>query len=378
MFMWYIILILLIVSTGICLIYLSSRLTKFGIINKLARSSVKRCKLLSLTIVIFVFAAIAATINLMNAVVCLLHFSVLWLLSDLLFAAIQCVRKKTFKHYYAGWTAVIATLAALATGWYLNHHVWMTVYDITTEKNIKRLRIAMFADSHIGTTFSGAGFAHHIKKIQQQKPDIVLVAGDFVDDGTTRQEMEEACRILGSLQAPYGIYFAFGNHDKGYHNPAIRGFTAQELITELQKNNVRILQDETELINNAFYIIGRKDSSEVLRGDSRVNMKELVSELDKNKFIIVIDHQPNDYQNQIAAEPDLVLSGHTHGGQLWPLNKVGEWIGANDKTYGLEKRNKTNFIVTSGLSDWAIKFKTGTKSEFVVIDITPQKTAAEI
>lgn len=116
--------------------------------------------------------------------------------------------------------------------------------------------------------------------------------------------------------------------------------------------------------------------SENLRGNARAEMTELVKELDPDKFSVVLDHQPNDYQNQTTAEVDLVLSGHTHGGQLFPLNKVGEWIGANDKTYGLEKRNKTNFIVTSGLSDWAIKFKTGTKSEFVVIDIK-RKTAAE-
>lgn len=98
-------------------------------------------------------------------------------------------------------------------------------------------------------------------------------------------------------------------------------------------------------------------------------MEELVSGLDKNKFIIVMDHQPNDYEKEAKAGVDLVLSGHTHGGQLFPLNKVGEWIGANDKTYGIERRGRTNFVVTSGLSDWAVRFKTGTKSELVVIDI---------
>ena len=92
--------------------------------------------------------------------------------------------------------------------------------------------------------------------------------------------------------------------------------------------------------------------------------------LDLNpKYAVILDHQPNDYKNQAEAKVDLVLSGHTHGGQLFPLNKVGEWIGANDRTYGYERRGSTDFIVTSGLSDWAIKFKTGTKSEFVVIDI---------
>ena len=120
----------------------------------------------------------------------------------------------------------------------------------------------------------------------------------------------------------------------------------------------------------------RPAGPEAERGGRRLTMQELTKDLDPDKFSVVLDHQPNDYQNQTTAEVDLVLSGHTHGGQLFPLNKVGEWIGANDKTYGLEKRNKTNFIVTSGLSDWAIKFKTGTKSEFVVIDVK-RKAATE-
>ncbi len=118
-----------------------------------------------------------------------------------------------------------------------------------------------------------------------------------------------------------------------------------------------------------FYLVGRKDSSEILRGNPRLEMRKLIEGLDKQKFIIVLDHQPNDYKNQSEIGVDLVLSGHTYGGQLFPRSKVGEWLGANDRTYGHEKRNRTDFIVTSEPSDWAIKFKTGTKSEFVVIDI---------
>ena len=98
-------------------------------------------------------------------------------------------------------------------------------------------------------------------------------------------------------------------------------------------------------------------------------MKELVSGLDPQKYTIVLDHQPHDYEAQEEAGVDLVLSGHTHGGQLFPVNYVGEWTGENDKTYGLEKKGNTNFIVTSGISDWAIRFKTGCKSEFVIVDI---------
>ena len=85
--------------------------------------------------------------------------------------------------------------------------------------------------------------------------------------------------------------------------------------------------------------------------------------------MIVMDHQPHDYKNEADANVDLVLSGHTHGGQLIPINIIGELIKANDKTYGYEKRGETNFIVTSGISDWAVDFKTGCKSEYVVIDV---------
>ena len=102
-------------------------------------------------------------------------------------------------------------------------------------------------------------------------------------------------------------------------------------------------------------------------------MTELIQNLDNDKYTIVLDHQPTDYEKQAQSEVDLVLSGHTHGGQLFPLNQVGKWIGANDAIYGHEKRKRTDFIVTSGISSWAIQFKTGTKSEFIVIDIKSNK-----
>ena len=166
-----------------------------------------------------------------------------------------------------------------------------------------------------------------------------------------------------------GVYYSFGNHDKGYGEASSRGYTGDDLIAELQKNGVVVLQDEAVLIDERFYIVGRQDKSEESRSGHRSSMGELTVELDSSKYIIVMDHQPNDYEAQAASRVDLVLSGHTHGGQLIPINDVGILIGANDATYGLETRNDTNFIVTSGISDWEILFKTGCRSEFVVVDI---------
>ena len=176
------------------------------------------------------------------------------------------------------------------------------------------------------------------------------------------------------MKTKYGVFFVSGNHDKGYGRPERRGYGGFELLQKLRENGIKVLKDESVLVADEFYFVGRRDfSEEKERKGRRKSMNELIENLNRDKYILVLDHQPADYEHQIKAEVDLVLSGHTHGGQLFPFNYVGKWIGANDKIYGHEKRQKTDFIVTSGISDWAIKFKTGTYSEYVVIHIQKSK-----
>ena len=317
---------------------------------------------------------IALCIDFINALVCVLYLAMIWCVSDFVFWLIAKFANITFEHYYSGWTAIVISVLSLSIGWYLNHHIWQTDYELTTNKPVADFKIAMFADSHIGTTFNADEFAKHLKTIEAQNPDILVVAGDYVDDDTSKEEMIKASKALGEMKIRHGVYFVSGNHDKGYYGAAHRGFSEQDLTDELQKNGVVVLHDETVLIDNSFYIIGRKDFSEVKEQRGlRLSMEELTANLDKDKYIIVLDHQPTDYENQAKSEVDLVLNGHTHGGQLFPFNQVGKWIKANDLVYGHEKRNKTDFIVTSGISDWAIKFKTGTKSEYVIINIKKGK-----
>lgn len=264
---------------------------------------------------------------------------------------------------------ILVTLAYLGVGWVQAHHVRQTNYTLPTDKQVGTLRIVLFADSHIGTTFDGVGFAEYVKRMQEQNPDVVLITGDFVDDDSDREDMIAACAALGNLQTGYGVYYVYGNHDKGYYGEKYRGFSALELAQELEKNGVVILEDETVLVDERFYIVGRKDYSEAQMGKERASAAELIKTLDHEKYIIVMDHQPREYKDEAACGADLVLSGHTHGGQLIPITYAGEWMGVNDKTYGLSEITGTSFIVTSGISDWAIQFKTGCKSEYVVIDI---------
>lgn len=374
MTLWLIIMWTALVLTGIALVYVSNRVCQFGCIKCLTKDNEKSKAMIGGGIVFVFFAIVTWCLNFVNAIVCIVYFALAWLICDLFLCFISRLRGKPFEHYYAGGLAVVISLSALSYGWYLNHHVWQTEYNLSTDKNVKPLKIALFADSHIGTTFDADGFAKHMDRIQQQNPDLIIIAGDFVDDNTTRDDMLSAVKTLGNMNTKYGVYFVFGNHDKGYYAASYRGFSGEELVTSLKQNNIHVLQDQVKLIDNDFYIIGRRDFSVVREHHGqRQTMLELLKNLDEQKYVIVVDHQPNDYENQAASEVDLVLSGHTHGGQLFPFNYVGQWIGVNDQIYGHKKYQKTDFFVTSGLSNWALKFKTGTKSEYVIINLQPQK-----
>ena len=367
--MWFFIFGALILAAILGNIYLVSRFARFSIIHKVAGARKIIRYIIGAVLMILLFCGTWVALGAINAMLVIIHLMVIWLLCDGINSIVKKRRKVHSEKYYAGVFALGITFVYLTCGWYFAHHVWRTEYVLTTDKQTGSLRVVLISDSHVGTTFDGKGFVEHIRTIQSENPDIVVVAGDFVDDDTSKEDMIAACEALGTLQTTYGVYYAFGNHDKGYYGPAFRGYSGDDLIAELERNHVVVLQDEAVLLDNRFYLIGRQDRSEEQRGDSRASMAELVSDLDPDKYSIVLDHQPSDYAAQTAAGVDLVLSGHTHGGQLFPINYMGQWTGIDDKTYGLGKWESTNFIVTSGISDWAIKFKTGCKSEYVVINV---------
>ena len=357
-------------------VFLWTRFCKFWTIKKLAGGRKWLERLIGL-IPIAVFG-VFLYLNPVNTGVVIVHMAVYWAVAELIAFIIRKVRAKkngeagdndetaSKPHIYTvGIIVLCIELAYFSTGWYFAHNVWEKDYQVETTKALgtERFRIAQITDSHLGTTFDGEGFGEHLKTIQETNPDILVITGDFVDDDTTRDDMLTACIALKDFECPYGKYFVYGNHDRGYYDR--RDFTAEEMEVALEYAGVTVLKDEVTLVNDSIYIVGRRDKSM----KDRVDIDKIVSMLDPSKYIIILDHQPNDYDAEAATGADLVLSGHSHGGQLIIIRLVGEIIGSNDRTYGTEKRDNTTFIVSSGISDWAFKFKTGTRSEFCVIDI---------
>ena len=304
-----------------------------------------------------------ARVNVPTLIVVLLHLAAAFMLCGALALLFEKLTGRAVPYDLRGLCALLLTAVYLTVGWFNAHRVSETDYALRTDKAVEPLRLALIADSHLGVTLDGEGFARELERIQAARPDLVVIAGDFVDDDSRGADLTRACEALAALETRCGVYYVYGNHDRGYFDS--RDFSASQLRRALEGAGVTILEDACVPIGEGYTLIGRRDRSD----QGRMDMEELTAGLDAKRYWIVLDHQPNDYAAEAAAGADLVLSGHTHGGHMFPAGQLGLLMHANDFNYGLTTRGDTSFIVTSGISGWAIPFKTGTRSEFVVIDI---------
>lgn len=367
--MWYAILLIVLAVTLAGLLYLSFRAARLPVVRKLTRDH----RWLARTLCLLGYGVLLALLwrlwNGMNAIICLLHLVLFQAAADLVDLIRSKLRRKP-RSYGLPWAAaLLLCVLYLGAGWHADHAVRPTFYSLETDKFQGDLRIVQIADAHVGTTFSGDGLMRYVNEINALKPDVVAVTGDFVDDDTSREDMLSACRALGALEARHGVFYVYGNHDKGYYSEGDKGWTDREFRESLLRNGVVMLEDQAYPIGDDLYIVGRKDRSQAQRGTGRQTAADLLSALDRGRYILLLDHQPHDFDAEAEAGADLVLCGHTHGGQFIPIRRVGVWIGKNCRTYGHERRLRTDFIVSSGISNWAFRFKTGCFSEYVIVDI---------
>lgn len=368
--MWIIIIgvVFLILVAG--MFYLGQSFGRFGLIRKIAHERKYLDFLFGLLVTVLIGGAITVFIGVFNAVIALIHLAVFFLIFNLIFK-IPKLKKLNSRIYLSGWLAIAGTIIYLGYGWIMANTVSVTPYTISTDKDIHPTRIVAITDAHIGATFDSDVFLKEIEKVNSLNPDLVVLVGDYVDDMTSEENMVKSCEALGTVKSTYGVCYVNGNHDKSYHgNGLSRGEGYEKMLGCLRENGVRILVDEEyPLSNSGVTVIGREDKS---AGSGRLQMTDF-EPLDPERFYVVLDHQPGDYEAEARSGVDLVISGHTHGGQFIPTTYVGEWFGINDATYGLSRIGNTDFIVSSGISDWQMRFKTGCRSEIVLIDIEGEK-----
>ena len=299
----------------------------------------------------------------------------MYLLTDLIHLILcKCIKNekliKGWKKAYCGGILCFALAAIYIFAGYKNaYNVQNTTYEVHTDKLSKEesLTIAMVADLHFGTTLKEEKLKTYCQEISDKNVDLVLLVGDIVDHNTTKDEIIEAFQALGRIQSTYGVYYVYGNHDVSYN---YRGtdVSKSEFSQYITDAGITILEDNAILINNQFYIIGREDIG-YTGSSNRTELTYLTKDLDPNKYWILMDHQPKEIQKAKDCGIDLMVSGHTHGGQLWPIGIFSKLLGIDELIYGDKEIDGFHAIVTSGIGGWGYPVRTGSKAEIVYITV---------
>jgi predicted MPP superfamily phosphohydrolase len=230
------------------------------------------------------------------------------------------------------------------------------------KKNSKlnSLNVVVASDIHLGTIVSKKQLNAFVEKANALQPDIVLLPGDIFDEDIGPIIKKNLGEDLEKLKSKYGVYAVTGNHEY------IGG--VESAVEYMEKHGINVIRDSAVLIDSSFYIIGREDRSVNRFSDkTRKDLFEITKDIDKNYPAILLDHQP--FQLNLASENwiDLQLSGHTHHGQLWPLNYITSAI--YEISWGYKKIGQTHYYVSSGYAGWGPPVRTGSRTELINIKI---------
>jgi predicted MPP superfamily phosphohydrolase len=282
----------------------------------------------------------------------------------MLFVVLDLIRITGFlqlnRFMFNSWTGFII-LTLIMVGFLLAgninyHHKKRVELNIKTNKKIaidKPLKIVAIADLHLGYGIGTEEFRSWVKLINQEEPDVLLIAGDAIDNSLKPLHEKNFAAIFREIKTIHGIYMVPGNHEY------ISNITKS--IDFLTHAGVTILRDSVAMIDQVFYIVGRDDRS----NSQRKTVDELTVALDSTKPIILLDHQPFNFDEVEKNQIDLFFAGHTHDGQAWPISLITK--GMYEVSHGYLKKGNTHFYVTSGIGIWGGKFRIGSGSEYVVV-----------
>ncbi len=233
--------------------------------------------------------------------------------------------------------------------------------DINKHANgLKNIKCAMISDVHMGELIGKDRLIKAVKIINEMQPDIVVIAGDLIDNDIAPIKRENSLEPLKDIKSKYGTFAVLGNHE--YY-----GSTSDEIEKMLSDYNVTVLRDKKVLVADSFYVVGREDKTVNTFGGQRKALQQLTTDIDKSLPVILIDHQPNSLEDARKDKIDLQLSGHTHAGQFFPISLITKAM--FEKHWGYLKDNDFNLIVSSGYGTWGPSVRIGSQSEILDINI---------
>ncbi|MDR1763397.1 MAG: metallophosphoesterase [Dysgonamonadaceae bacterium] len=351
------------------------------VIRKLMKSLPQRPSLLKsavLAVFIFLFAAFPLAMLLRNLLplpvlkalympgtfwlAVMMYLLVYLVVTDILFLLLRLFGAIP-KNSRAKWSSVRVSIGVVFIAGLLIYGYWNFTHPVVVERVIEidkpagkfsELKVVAVSDLHLGANIDRARLTKYVDLINAQNPDIVLIAGDIVDNSARPLNEERMEEEINRINAHLGVYFCLGNHEY------LSGI--EESLDFLKKTKMHLLIDDNVLIDSSLYVIGRDDSK--LNPD-RKTLQELVAAANLDLPLILLDHEPYGLEEAAQCGIDLQISGHTHNGQIWPGNLIAAAI--FELPYGFAKKGSTNYCVSSGLGLWGPMLRIGTQSEIVVI-----------
>ena len=278
-----------------------------------------------------------------------------------------------------GSVVVACAVATCLYGIFNAQNIKVNEYSVTVNKSCgsdKHLKAVLVADLHMGYAIGVDHITNMVEKINQQDADIVIIAGDIFDNSYDGMDDPEGIKAqLKSIKSKYGVYAVYGNHD--IDEKILMGFTfdwggkqlhSEKMTNFMKECNIKLINDESVLINDEFYLVGRRDTDKPGTEDgTRAEISELTKDLDKTKPIFVLSHEPDELQKTADAGADIDFSGHTHDGQLFPGNLTIGLFWENP--CGMIKKDNMYSIVTSGVGVYGTFMRVGTDAEICSVDI---------
>ena len=255
-------------------------------------------------------------------------------------------------------TALISAFLLL-WGWVHARRLKTVRYTVDLGKQGRDTRIVLLSDLHIGA-FIGEDYLKKVAaEVNRVRPEVVVIAGDLFDGclPATDRELQQIAAVFRSIQAPGGVYAVTGNHDPGVDET--------RFLRLFEDAHVRLLYNET-LELPQFYLIGRAGIVDMK--DIWVPLDGLIRQTEPGKPVIILDHDPQGIREAISCGSDLVLCGHTHKGQFFPMDFLTRWANGKEYFYGYNRTGKTQSIISAGTGFFQLPIRLGTDSEVVVID----------
>lgn len=270
----------------------------------------------------------------------------------------------------------VSFLLLFAYANYRFHDKQRVALTIATPKAITRpLRLVLLSDIHAGFHIRRDEIARMVDQINAEAPDYVLIAGDVIDISVRPLLQENVAAEFRRLQAP--VYAVLGNHEYLAGDTAAQRFYADARI--------RLLQDSIVRLPEGLTLIGRDDRMNPHRKNLQRLLKEYASQISpttggqsekplSDTFLLLLDHQPYHLEQAQQAGIDFQFSGHTHRGQMLPISWLTDMI--YEQSWGHYQKGATQYYISSGYGIWGAKFRLGTQSEYLVLQLQPISNTA--